>query len=237
MGDAQSGHEAPDDFLGVAESEKRAQLSGLYVITDTTRLQGDSLVQAVAEAVMGGARVVQYRDKSADPSRRLREASSLRSLCIEHQVLFLINDDVALAEAVRADGVHLGREDAAITAARQRLGPDAVIGASCYDQLSLARQAVLASADYVAFGAVFPTRIKPDAPRARLDLFRQARTELDVPICAIGGLTPENARAVRAAGADMLAVISAVFQATDRRSAAAGFHSVFSRPIGGDVPS
>ncbi|ANJ66967.1 thiamine-phosphate diphosphorylase [Halothiobacillus diazotrophicus] len=209
------------------------RLSGLYVITDTTDLQRDALVAAVAETILGGARIVQYRDKSTDQARRLFEATALRDLCAEHQVLFLINDDVTLAEAIGADGVHLGREDAALAAARKRLGPDAIIGASCYDQLLLARQAVHAGADYVAFGAVFPTRIKPDAPRASLDLFQQAHQELGVPICAIGGLTVETAPVVRSAGADMLAVISAVFQAPDRRLAAARFHAVFSRPAGG----
>ncbi|WP_322629662.1 thiamine phosphate synthase [Halothiobacillus sp.] len=208
-------------------SSPRQQLSGLYVVTDTTTLRGDALLRAVAESILGGARMVQYRDKSADPALRLKEATALRSLCAEHQVLFLINDDVPLAEAVGADGVHLGREDAAIAAARQRLGSDAIIGASCYDQLSLAHQAVLAGADYVAFGAVFPSRIKPDARHAPLDLFRQARSALAVPICAIGGLTPANAPTVLAAGADMLAVISAVFNAPDCRVAAARFHSVF----------
>lgn len=212
---------------------KASRLFGLYVITDTTALRDDALVQAVAESIQGGARVVQYRDKSTDSLRRLREATALRALCVTHDVVFLINDDVALAEAVRADGVHLGREDDALTAARQRLGSSAIIGASCYNQLALAHQAVQAGADYVAFGAVFPTRIKPEAPSAPLDLFRQARKELTVPICAIGGLTPENALPVRAAGADMLAVISAIFQAPDRRAAAERFHSVFSQPTGG----
>ncbi|HUX82199.1 MAG TPA: thiamine phosphate synthase [Halothiobacillus sp.] len=217
----------PPGLIGRAMPLRR-KLSGLYVITDTTTLRGDALLRAVAESILGGARVVQYRDKTDDSARRLSEASALRSLCGEHHVLFLINDDVTLAEAVGADGVHLGRDDAAIVAARQRLGPDVIIGASCYNELPLAHQAVRAGADYVAFGAVFPSRIKPDASRASLDLFRQARSELTVPICAIGGLTPENASMVLAAGADMLAVISAVFQAPDHRAAAARFHSVFS---------
>lgn len=202
-------------------------MRGLYVITDTERQQGAALVFAVAAAIRGGARIVQYRDKSTDSARRLAEATALCRLCAEHQILFLINDDVSLAEAVGAGGVHLGRDDHAIAAARARLGADAVIGASCYDSLALAREAVTAGADYVAFGAVFPSQIKPDAPRVPLDVFRQAKDALGVPLCAIGGLSPDNAPDVLSAGADMLAVISAVFGASDPQAAAEQFQAVF----------
>lgn len=205
----------------------RDRLSGLYVITNTVQFTRDALVRAVADAIAGGARIVQYRDKSSDTERRLIEASALRSLTLEHAVLFLINDDLDLAEAVAADGVHLGREDDAIEAARARLGPEAVIGASCYDSLERAQDAVRAGADYVAFGAFSPSISKPNAVAASLDLLVQAKRELPVPVCAIGGITQETAPALIAAGADMLAVISAVFAAKDITAAARAFSGLW----------
>ncbi len=202
---------------------RAARLAGLYVITDTQRTQRDALVSAVAAAIAGGARIVQYRDKSGDAERRLAEASALRALTLAHNVVFLINDDVALAHAVAADGVHLGREDGAIANARKTLGDEAIIGASCYNEFALAEQAVLAGADYVAFGAFYPSKTKPQAVPASLMLLAQARAQLPVPVCAIGGITLEHAPPLLAAGADMLAVISAVFAAPDIQAAAQAF--------------
>lgn len=195
-------------------------LHGLYVITDTVRHRGDALLSAVAAAIAGGARIVQYRDKSDDANRRLTEMQALRQLTLAHGVLLLVNDDIALAHQSAADGVHLGRDDPAIAAARATLGPAALIGASCYDRLDLAERAVAQGADYCAFGAIFPSSTKPEAAEASLDLLRQARDSLTVPICAIGGINADNAASVVAAGADMLAVVSAVFAATDIRQAA-----------------
>ncbi len=210
-----------------AELSMHHRLRGLYVITDTVKFKRDDLVRVVAEAIAGGARIVQYRDKSGDTERRLAEASALRSLTLEHEVLFLINDDLDLAEAVAADGVHLGREDGAIEAARARLGAEAVIGASCYNSLELAGDAVQAGADYVAFGAFFPSRTKPDAAVASMALLIEAEQKLNVPICAIGGITKESAPELISAGADMLAVISAVFSATDIEAAARDFSTLW----------
>jgi thiamine-phosphate pyrophosphorylase len=181
------------------------------------------LVEAVAAAIAGGARIVQYRDKSGDSDRRLVEASALRALTLAHNVVFLINDDVALAQAVAADGVHLGREDGAITSARMALGDEAIIGASCYNDFALAEQAVLAGADYVAFGAFYPSKTKPQAVPATPALLARARAELALPLCAIGGITVENAPPLLAAGVDMLAVISAVFAAPNIAAAAQDF--------------
>ncbi|MDD3576838.1 MAG: thiamine phosphate synthase [Halothiobacillus sp.] len=205
----------------------RNRLHGLYVITDTVQFKRDALVRVVAEAIAGGARIVQYRDKSDDSERRLAEASALRTLTLEHEVLFLINDDLDLAEAVAADGVHLGREDGAIEAARARLGAEAIIGASCYNSLELAGDAVQAGADYVAFGAFFPSRTKPDAAVASMALLIEAKQKLNVPICAIGGITKDSAPELISAGADMLAVISAVFSATDIKAAARDFSTLW----------
>ncbi len=201
----------------------RNRLRGLYVLTDTLQFTRDALVRTVADAIAGGARIVQYRDKSDDTERRLAEASALRSLTLEHEVLFLINDDLDLAEAVAADGVHLGREDGAIGAARARLGSEAIIGASCYNSFELARDAAQAGADYVAFGSFFPSSTKPEAVPAGLELLTRAKQELSVPVCAIGGITKETAPVLITAGADMLAVISAVFSATDIEAAARDF--------------
>ena len=202
-------------------AERDPRLSGLYLLTDS-RL-GDSLLPTVRAAIDGGARVLQYRDKSADATRRLTEAHALRSITADAGVLFLINDDVALAQAVGADGVHLGRSDGSLAAARAVLGDQAVIGISCYNEWLRAEAAVQAGANYLAFGAFFSSQIKPEAVRAEPELLRRARAAWDVPLCAIGGITPDNGAALRAAGADLLAVISAVLFAKNVTQAARAF--------------
>jgi thiamine-phosphate pyrophosphorylase len=202
-------------------------LHGLYVITDHALAGGRPLPELVAAAVAGGARLVQYRDKTADKARRLEEARALAAVCRDAGALLIVNDDVELACAVQADGVHLGRDDAGIAAARARLGPDRLIGVSCYDRFDLALAARRAGADYVAFGSFFPSPTKPAAVRATLPLLEHGRRELDLPLVAIGGITPENGAALVAAGADMLAVIHAVFGKADVRAAAAAFAPLF----------
>lgn len=197
-------------------SRPRFPARGLYAITDGPRAD---LLDAVAQALAGGMRMLQYRDKTPDAARRHAEAVALKQLCDTHAVPLIINDDVALAAATGAAGVHLGRDDGDITAARAKLGNDSIIGVSCYDSLELARTAAAAGADYVAFGAFFPSPTKPQAVRAPLDLLRQSAT-LGVPRVAIGGITPDNAPSLVEAGADFLAVISAVFAAADVRAAA-----------------
>jgi thiamine-phosphate pyrophosphorylase len=205
----------------------REGLRGLYVITDHALAGGRPLPELAAEAVAGGARVVQYRDKTADPVRRLAEARALAAACRSAGALLIVNDDVELACAVQADGVHLGRDDAGIAVARARLGPDRLIGVSCYDRFDLALAARRAGADYVAFGSFFPSPTKPAAVRADVGLLERGRRELGLPLVAIGGITPENGAALVAAGADMLAVIHAVFGAADVRAAAAAFAPLF----------
>jgi thiamine-phosphate pyrophosphorylase len=197
---------------------------GLYAITDGSR---PDLLEVVTQALAGGARLLQYRDKSDDSMRRYGEAAALRQLCDAYNVPLIINDDIALAQAVAADGVHLGREDADLAAARTVLGPDAIIGVSCYDSLPEAKKAATAGASYVAFGAFFPSPTKPLAPRASIELLRQSAA-LDVPRVAIGGITPDNAGSLVEAGADYLAVISAVFGAADVRHAAQRFTDLYS---------
>jgi thiamine-phosphate pyrophosphorylase len=205
----------------------RDRLRGLYVITDRALAGGRALPPLVEDALAGGARVVQYRDKTTDHARRHAEAAALAALCRDAAALLIVNDDVELALAVHADGVHLGRDDDAIAAARARLGPDRVIGVSCYDRFELALAAQGAGADYVAFGSFHPSPTKPAAVRADLSLLARGRRELALPLVAIGGITPENGRALVAAGADMLAVINAVFGAADVRAAAAVFAPLF----------
>jgi thiamine-phosphate pyrophosphorylase len=197
---------------------------GLYVITDGLR---PDLLDVTSQALAGGARLLQYRDKSDDSARRYSEAAALRQLCDTYAVPLIINDDVALALAVAADGVHLGKDDDDLAAARAVLGRDAIIGVSCYDSLQRAKTVAAAGASYIAFGAFFPSPTKPLAPRASIELLRQSAA-LDVPRVAIGGITPDNAPSLVEAGADYLAVISAVFGATDVRHAAQSFTDLYS---------
>jgi len=204
-----------------------SRLRGLYVITEDRPHPEGELTHRVQAALIGGARIVQYRDKSAARTRRLAEAGSLAALCRTHRALFLINDDVDLAAAAGADGVHLGRDDRDIDGARRLLPAGSIIGVSCYNQFERARQAALQGADYVAFGSFHPSPTKPDAVRAEPELLRQARLELSLPTVAIGGISPENGAALVRAGADMLAVISTVFSAPDITAAVRAFAPCF----------
>jgi len=201
----------------------RLQGRGLYVITDGPR--GD-LLDVVALALAGGARLVQYRDKTGDAARRLAEARAIQALCAAQGVPMIVNDDVRLAHAAGAAGVHLGEDDGDVAGARALLGADAIIGVSCYDSLERAQQLAAAGADYLAFGAFFPSPTKPHARRASFDLLRQTAA-LGLPRVAIGGITPDNGGPLIDAGADYLAVISAVFGNPDVRGAAARFAQLF----------
>lgn len=205
------------------------RLQGLYVLTDANLSPPAELCLHVEQAILGGARIVQYRDKHSDQATRLQQASALQALCKQHGVCFIVNDDVELAQTVQADGVHLGRDDIPIEQARARLGNDTLIGISCYNKLDRAIQAASEGADYVAFGSFFDSAIKPNAVKAGLDLLRQARREITLPIAAIGGISQENAGALLDAGADMLAVISAVFSEPDVRQAANSFAELFNQ--------
>jgi thiamine-phosphate pyrophosphorylase len=179
---------------------------GLYAITDGAP-SPQALAERVAAWIAGGARMVQYRDKGTETRRRLEEARALRAVCRAAGVPLLINDDVALAAAVDADGVHLGRDDADLRMARARLGPRALIGVSAYADLARAQEAIAQGADYVAFGRFFPSATKPNAPPVSIEVLRVARQALSTPVVAIGGITPENAGDLIAAGADLVAVI------------------------------
>ena len=200
-------------------------LRGLYAITPEE--PREDLANLVTKALIGGARLIQYRDKGQDQSRRLSQAQSLRALCQTAGALFIVNDDPSLAAASWADGVHLGRDDPDLAEARALLGPEAIIGVSCYDRLDLAHSAQAKGADYVAFGRFYPSGTKPSAVQASLDLLRQARRELHLPLVAIGGITPENAGPLIAAGADLLAVVNGIFAAPDVSAAARAFDHLF----------
>lgn len=207
----------------------RVPVAGLYAITPECP-ETAVLAAKVEQALRGGARVLQYRAKGATPALALEQARVLVRLCRAFGRLFIVNDRVDLALAVGADGVHLGSQDEPIDAARRRLAPGMLLGVSCYDRLDRAREAAAQGADYVAFGAMFPSAVKPEAVRAPLTLLGEARRVLDVPVVAIGGITPQNAPAVIRAGAHALAVISALFDAPDVESAARAFSRLFDSP-------
>ncbi len=208
-------------------TETRPALRGLYALTDAALQAPEQLAERVSLAIDGGATLIQYRDKSDDARARLQQARTLAALCRARGVLFIVNDDVALAAGCDAHGVHLGRTDMELRAARRLLGSEALIGVSCYNDLSLARAAAAGGADYLAFGRFFPSRTKPAALQADPELLRQARRELSRPLAAIGGISADNAGQLIAAGADMLAVVHSVFGATDIRAAATAISARF----------
>jgi thiamine-phosphate pyrophosphorylase len=195
---------------------------GVYAITDGPR---DDLFAAVEAALAGGARLLQYRDKTADAARRLSEADEISRICARYDVPFIVNDDVALARET-GGGVHLGREDVSIAEARAALGADAIIGVSCYGSIERARQLHAEGADYLAFGAMYPSTTKPHAPVAPHDVLTQARS-LGLPVVAIGGISVDNAQPVIDAGADYIAVVSAIFAAPDIQTATRRFAELF----------
>ncbi len=190
-------------------------LHGLYAITDSHLTPDSTLLEQVEAALKGGARVVQYRDKSTDQRKRLRQAKTLVALCQQYGRPLLINDDPQLALACGADGVHLGQSDAGLTEARILLGQQAIIGITCHDSIELAQQAQQQGADYVAFGAFFASASKPDVSPAPLSLLQQARGRLRLPLVAIGGISVDNAPQLISQGADMVAVIQDLFAASD----------------------
>jgi len=197
-------------------SKTKSKLYGLYAITPCSSIQSlttPELLTKIQSAIEGGARIVQYREKQLPEDTRREQAHGIKTLCERYNVCFLVNDDVAIASQVGAHGVHLGQGDISLTDARETLGASAIIGISCYNQLDLALRAQQQGADYVAFGRFFSSQTKPSAVQADIDLLIRAKSELSIPIACIGGITAENAKLLVSAGADMLAVINAVFGA------------------------
>ena len=209
----------------------RRTLRGLYAITPETRDTQD-LVARAAACLAGGAAALQYRAKGLAPGTALEQAQALAAACRRHGALFIVNDSLELARATAADGVHLGRDDGDPAAARREM-PDAIIGISCYAEPARAREAAAAGADYVAIGSVFASSTKPGAVRAPLDALAEARREAALPVVAIGGITLDNAPLAIGAGADMVAVISALFDAPDIAAAARAFTRLFDAQTNG----
>lgn len=197
---------------------------GLYAITQTDHKTPEAVIDEVHAAILGGAVVVQYRDKQ--PVDALYLAQELVKLCHNHNVPLLVNDNVELALEARADGVHLGNEDGALLLARKRLGNSAIIGKSCYNSVELALQAQAQGATYVAFGRFFRSSSKPLASPADLSTLQQAKQVLTIPKVAIGGILPENGLQLLEAGADLLAVISGLFD-RDPEASARAYQSLF----------
>ncbi|MGH8109753.1 MAG: thiamine phosphate synthase [Arenimonas sp.] len=198
---------------------------GLYLITPDDP-DSESFLSRVSPVLSSQIAVLQYRNKSANAEQMREQAKVLLSLCRKHGITFIINDDIALAHELAADGVHLGEQDGDLKTARRLLGTDAIIGVSCYNSLVLAEKAAADGADYIAFGAVYASGTKPLARKAGLELFSQAAA-LNLPMVAIGGIRPDNAAQTLAAGADFLAVIGAVFDAADPALEVAKFISHF----------
>ncbi|MDG9874942.1 thiamine phosphate synthase [Pseudomonas juntendi] len=187
------------------------KLRGLYAITDS-QLLASRFLSYVEAALEGGVCLLQYRDKSDDAARRLREAEALMKLCERYGTRLLINDDAELAARLGV-GVHLGQTDGPLTPARALLGRQAIIGSTCHASLALAAQAAEEGASYVAFGRFFNSVTKPGAPAASTELLEQARAQVKLPIAVIGGITLDNAAPLVAHGADLLAVIHGLFGA------------------------
>jgi len=200
---------------------------GLYAISDPELIPPQDLALRIDAAIAGGATLIQYRDKTASDAQRLERAGAMLAVCRARQVPMLINDDIALAAAVGADGVHLGRNDTLLAAARQQLGRHAIIGVSCYNELPRAVIAAEQGADYVAFGRFFPSLTKPHASQAEVALLSRAKRCLNVPIAAIGGISADNGATLIAAGADLLAVIHGVFGRADVVAAARSIAGLF----------
>jgi thiamine-phosphate pyrophosphorylase len=203
-------------------------LYGLYAITDDQLLATkEKMLELVEQAILGGAQLIQYRDKSNDLVQRLEKARALRHLCHQHEIPLIINDNLALAQQIGADGVHLGKDDINPPTARALLGKEAIIGVSCYNQLELAKKALKEGATYVAFGSFYPSMTKPEAVSCSIDLLQEASKTLSCPIAAIGGITPENGAQLIQAGADILAVVQGIFGQTDVMAAAKRYAELF----------
>jgi thiamine-phosphate pyrophosphorylase len=185
------------------------KIRGIYAITPNQILDIKLIEQVITQYSIG---ILQYRHKTNNTEVKLNEAQQLRQLCSEHNTLFIINDDINLAQKVNADGVHLGKEDASIATARQHLGENAIIGVSCYNDLKLAQSAEQQGASYVAFGALFISSTKPGAPVCSLDIVTQAKQTLNIPIVGIGGIDFNNQQQAINAGCDSVAMINALFQ-------------------------
>lgn len=213
-----------------SESLYTKKLKGLYAITDENLIDKENFKQSVEAALQGGCKIIQYRDKSNDQQKRLQQASILQSLCTQYHATCIINDDIELASTIHADGVHLGKNDASIAQARKILGNKSLIGISCYNNLELALAAEKNHASYVAFGAMFSSPTKPDTRNASPALIAAAKKQLNIPVCAIGGINEKNITQVIDQGADMAAVISSLFSSNNIKNTASVLSQHFVSP-------
>ncbi len=201
-------------------------MKGLYLVTpdwDDT----EALIKATEIALTVGVGLLQYRHKTASGELRIEQASALLKLCRQHNVPFIVNDHIDLCIALDADGIHVGGTDASVAVVRTLIGKDKILGASCYGDFDLAEQAQIADASYVAFGGFYPSRVKKYEVSTPASIVSKAKSELTVPVCVIGGMTPENAKPLVKEGADMVAAISSVYNAADIATAVREFAALF----------
>jgi thiamine-phosphate pyrophosphorylase len=201
-------------------------MKGLYLVTpdwDDT----DVLIKATETALSVGVGLLQYRHKTANGELRLEQASALLKLCRQHNVPFIINDYIDLCITLDADGIHVGGTDASVAVVRTLIGKDKILGASCYGDFALAEQAQIAGASYVAFGGFYPSRVKKYEVSTPASIVSKAKSQLTLPVCVIGGMTPENAKPLVKEGADMVAAISSVYSADDIAISVKEFAALF----------
>lgn len=205
--------------------------SGVYGITDPKLTPANSLFEQVEQALRGGMRILQYRNKMIDQSLHTQRhtALGLKEICHQYDCLFFINDNLALARQVRPDGIHLGQQDHKIDAVKQALGRAVLLGVSCHNSLQFAHKAQAEGADYVAFGRFFPSQSKPHAPPAQLNTLIEAKQSLTIPVVAIGGITLENAAEPIDRGADMVALIEGLFGADNIQSTCRNLSLLFNQ--------
>ncbi|MFC7517504.1 thiamine phosphate synthase [Herbaspirillum sp. GCM10030257] len=208
-------------------------MRGLYLVTpdwhDTAKL-----IDITEQALAGGASLVQYRNKTADAALRYEQAVQLQALCRRYVRPFIVNDFVKLCVELDADGVHVGAADTPVAAIRSAIGNDKIIGATCYGDLEIARQAWQAGASYVAFGGFYPSPVKNYPVTTSPGIVNQAKAQITLPLAVIGGMTAENARPLLAAGADMVAVISSIYLAKDPLTATRDFVTLFDAAVSAD---
>lgn len=201
-------------------------MKGLYLVTpdwDDT----EALIKATEIALSAGLGLLQYRHKTASGELRSEQASALLKLCRQHNVPFIVNDHIDLCIALDADGIHVGSTDASVAVVRTLIGKDKILGASCYGDFALAEHAQIAGASYVAFGGFYPSRVKKYEVSTPAAIVSKAKSALTLPVCVIGGMTPENARPLVKEGADMVAAISSVYSAENSATAVRDFAALF----------
>lgn len=203
-------------------------LRGLYVITDErlTPYDGDQILQKITSALRGGAKLVQLRDKTKKDEELVEIAIKIKEICHNFEAFFIVNDRPGLAKLVDADGIHIGRDDLPIEIVRREL-PDKIVGVSCYGDIKRAIEVQNKGADYVAFGSLFPSPTKPQSEVIPLEILKEARNLLDIPICAIGGITLDKAEEIIKSGAQMIAVISDIWLASDIEKRAREYEILF----------